>query len=46
MMASGKNAKKNRSEAPVVTRKQGLPWLTIIAVVAVLALIGGIFVVV
>ncbi len=46
MMASGKNAKKNRSKAPVVTRKQGLPWLTIIAVVAVLALIGGIFVVV
>ena len=33
MMASGKNAKKSRTPAPVVTRRQGLPWLTIGAVV-------------
>ncbi len=46
MMASGKNAKKNRSAVPVVTRRQGLPWLTIVAVVAILALVGGIFFVV
>jgi hypothetical protein len=46
MMASGKNAKKSRAKAPVVTSRQGLPWLTIVAVVAILALIGGIFFVV
>ncbi len=46
MMASGKSAKKSRSAAPVVHRRQGLPWLTIGAVVVVLILIGGIFVVV
>jgi hypothetical protein len=46
MMASGKNAKKSRAKAPVVTSRQGLPWLTIGAVVAILALIGGIFFVV
>jgi hypothetical protein len=46
MMASGKNAKKSRSAPPVVSRSQGLPWLTIGAVVLVLALVGGIFTVV
>src|SRR6195952_4098696 len=46
MMASGKNAKKSRSVAPVVSRSQGLPWLTIGAVVVVLLLIGAIFTVV
>ena len=46
MMASGKNAKKSRSAPPVVSRSQGLPWLTIGAVVVVLLLIGGIFTVV
>ncbi len=46
MMASGKNAKKSRAVAPVVSRRQGLPWLTIGAVVVVLILIGGIFAVV
>lgn len=45
-MASGKNAKKNRSAPPVVNRSQGLPWLTVISVVAILALVGGIFFVV
>lgn len=46
MMASGKGTKKSRSVAPVVRRRQGLPWLTIGAVVVVLILIGGIFTVV
>ncbi|SDP43836.1 Protein of unknown function [Nakamurella panacisegetis] len=46
MMASGKNAKKSRAAAPVVSRRQGLPWLTIGAVVVVLLLVGGIFTVV
>ena len=46
MMASGKNAKKNRTRVPVVSRRQGLPWITIGAVVVVLLLIGGIFTVV
>jgi hypothetical protein len=46
MMASGKNAKKNRAKAPVVTRRQGLPWVTIGAVVVILALVGVIFFVV
>ncbi len=46
MMASGKNAKKSRSVPPVVSRRQGLPWLTIGSVVVVLILIGGIFTVV
>ncbi|WP_090482822.1 DUF3105 domain-containing protein [Nakamurella panacisegetis] len=45
-MASGKNAKKSRAAAPVVSRRQGLPWLTIGAVVVVLLLVGGIFTVV
>ncbi len=43
MMASGKSAKKRRTPAPVVTRRQGLPWVTIGAVVVVLALVAGIF---
>lgn len=46
MMASGKNAKRSRPSAPVVSRSQGLPWLTIGAVVVVLLLVGGIFTVV
>ncbi|HEY5877320.1 MAG TPA: DUF3105 domain-containing protein [Nakamurella sp.] len=45
-MASGKSAKKSRPPAPVVSRRQGLPWLTIGAVVAVVALAAGIFLVV
>jgi len=45
-MASGKSTKKGRTPAPVVSRRQGIPWLTIIAVVAVVALAGGIFLVV
>jgi len=45
-MASGKSTKKSRSPAPVVSRRQGLPWLTIGAVVAVVALAAGIFIVV
>ena len=43
MMASGKSAKKSRTPAPVVTRGSGPPWLTIGAVVVVLALAAGIF---
>ncbi|MEP6561631.1 MAG: DUF3105 domain-containing protein [Nakamurella sp.] len=43
MMASGKSAKKRRTPATVVTRRQGLPWVTIGAVVVVLALVAGIF---
>ena len=35
MMASGKSTKKSRPPAPVVTRRQGPPWLTIGAVVVV-----------
>ena len=46
MMASGKSAKKRRTPAPVVTRRQGLPWLTIGAVVVIVALAAGIFFVV
>src|SRR4051812_18057407 len=46
MMASGKNAKKQRTPAPVVSRREGLPWLTIGAVAIVVALVAGIFVVV
>ena len=46
MMASGKNAKKRRTPAPVVTRRQGLPWVTIGAVAVVVALAAGIFFVV
>lgn len=50
MMASGKNARKpaagkaarNRGKAPVITKRQGLPWITIGAVVVVLALAVGI----
>ena len=45
-MASGKSTKKSRTPAPVVSRRQGLPWLTIAAVVAVVALAAGIFFVV
>ena len=41
MMASGRNAKKSRSAPPVVTRNQGLPWLTIGAVVVVILLLAG-----
>ena len=44
MMASGKNAKRARTPAPVVSKRQGLPWLTIGAVVVVLALAASIFV--
>jgi hypothetical protein len=47
MMASGKSAKRSRSgSSPVVSRRQGLPWLTIAAVAVVLVLIAGIFTVV
>lgn len=47
MMASGKSAKRSRAgSSPVVSRRQGLPWLTIAAVAVVLVLIGGIFTVV
>jgi hypothetical protein len=46
MMASGKSVKKRRTPAPVVTRRQGLPWVTIGAVLVVVALAVGIFVVV
>lgn len=46
MMASGKNAKKRRSTPMAASRKQGLPWLTIAAVVTIVALAGGIFAVV
>ncbi len=50
MMASGKNAKRTRAVAPVVNRRlskrQGLPWLTIGAFAVVLLLVGGIFAVV
>ncbi len=46
MMVSGKSTKKFRGATPVVTRRQGLPWMTIGAVAVVLALVGGIFAVV
>ena len=47
MMASGKSTKRSRSgSSPVVSRRQGLPWLTIAAVAVVLVLIAGIFTVV
>ena len=42
-MATDKNAKNRRTPAPVVARRQGLPWMTIAAVVVVLALAAGIF---
>ena len=43
-MASGKNAKKSRAgSAPVIRARQGLPWLTIGAVVVVLGLVAAIF---
>ena len=45
-MVSGKSTKKTRSPAPVVSRRQGLPWLTIGAVLVVVALAAGIFYVV
>jgi len=43
MMASGSSAKKRRTPAPVVTRRQGPPWLTIGAVAVILVLAAGIF---
>src|SRR6476660_8542996 len=46
MMASGKNAKKSRTPAPAVNRREGLPWITIGAVVLVVALAAAMFVVV
>ncbi len=46
MMASGKTAKKQRRSVPVMTQREGLPWLTIAAVGVVVALIAVIFVVV
>ena len=51
MMASGQSSRgsSGRGKVPsgaVVKRRQGLPWLTILAVVVVLALAGGIFAVV
>lgn len=47
MMASGKSAKKRRSSSsPLVSSRQGVPWLTIIAVVAIVGLAAGIFAVV
>ena len=46
MMASGRNAKKGRKPAPVVSRSGGPPWVTIGAVALVLALAAGIFIVV
>lgn len=45
-MASDKNAKKPRVSSAVVHRRSGPPWLTIGAVVVVVALIGTIFAVV
>lgn len=45
-MASGKSTKKSRTPAPVVSARQGLPWLTIGAVLVVVALAAGIFFVV
>ncbi len=45
MMASGKSAKKNRKTkaAPVISQRQGLPWLTIgaIGVIVILAVVIG-----
>ncbi|GAA2000375.1 DUF3105 domain-containing protein [Nakamurella flavida] len=47
MMASGKSAKKRRSSSsPLISKRQGLPWLTIIAVVVIVGLAAGIFTVV
>ncbi len=46
MMASGKNTGRPRGRAPVVSKRQGLPWVTIGAVVVVLVLAGSIFAVV
>ncbi len=46
MMASGKSAKNGRTPPPLVSRHRNVPWLTIGAVVAILALAGGIFAVV
>ena len=44
MMASGKSAKKRRSSSsPLISQRQGLPWLTIIAVVVIVGLAAGIF---
>ncbi len=46
MMANGRNAKKGRKPAPVVSKGGGTPWVTIGAVAVVLALAAGIFIVV
>jgi hypothetical protein len=46
MMASGKSAKKQRRALPVITQREGLPWLTISAVAVIVALAAVIFVVV
>ncbi len=47
MMASGSNAKKQRrSAAPIITQRDGLPWLTIVAVGVIVALAGTVFFVV
>ncbi len=44
MMASGKSSKRTRvPSGAVITRRNGLPWLTIIAVVVILGLAGAIF---
>jgi Protein of unknown function (DUF3105) len=46
MMASGKTAKKQRRAAPVMTQREGLPWLTITAVAIIVALAATVFFVV
>jgi hypothetical protein len=46
MMASGKSSKQNRRPVPVVSSREGLPWLAITAVAVVVALITTIFIVV
>jgi Protein of unknown function (DUF3105) len=46
MMASGKTAKKQRRAVPVVSQREGLPWLTITAVAIVVALAATVFFVV
>src|SRR6476646_9142432 len=43
MMASGKSVKKSRPPAPAVTRREGVPWITIGAVTIVVLLVAGIF---
>lgn len=46
MMASGRNTGKPRGRAPVVSKRQGLPWVTIAAVAVILVLAGSVFAVV